>query len=974
MIYWGRYYDHPTDTFLPSMMMDDNLKLNSWKRVNDPAKGNFTFKKYQSTETNYISWKRSEMYWRSGSGIFDSSDQKLLHKIDLLLSNSSNGENITYNGKNFTISPVLKDNITRLVMRFSGELQLFNWDNGQCENSGLKYCKCLPGFVPNSPNEWNSGEFSSGCTRKTTTCLTDKKKYTFLKLKIMTVEDPGSLPEAISEEDCENECVGHCNCQAYSYIASSVDAQRVTSTNSSRCRIWTENLRNLHEDTEGAYNLSVRVARTDIESTSRDCEPCGANILPYPLCTGQNCGDPMYNNFHCNKSTGQVEFQEPSGIYRVTSINPDNLTFIIQLTDTVKNADICCSKNFRVSPSVPYKVIGSSCNASLAVEISWDPTPQPTCTLLEDCTDWPNSSCNTTEDGKRRCLCNANYHWHGLELNCTSVLEYALDGLFSIKSDAFSFGVIVLEIVSGKRNTGFYKSQQAFNLLGHREPSDPRSMPNVVFMLGSETTTLPNPKPPAFLAKNWLSDAPSSSSSSSKPETFSNNALTVEGDEIYLGCSVPESSNKIRGMLTPSGQAQVLLWEQSDNSWVVAWKLPVVESKCDFYGQCAPFSSCEQNGSHPFCSCLQDFEPKDQNSSNLGNWTGGCARKMALTCDLGDWFFKFERTKLPDYSISLGNMTVSQCESKCRDNCSCTAYAYANMSRETTVHCMNWFGDFVDLKGNDYHGKDLYVRLHGSGLVADCKLKHRSRSLIAIAAAAISAGLLLISSFGYVLRMRRLRSQETIDGDSHELDANSSASVAGPSNGELLSFSLRSILAATDNFSEVKQLGEGGYGPVYKGNLPVVQEVAIKKLSKKSLQGTEEFMNELKLIAKLQHQNLVRLWGCCVEQEEKILIYEYMCNGSLDKLLFCPSEQANLDWSKQFRIIEGIAQRLIYLHNDRPTMYNAILMMSNENASVPSPKEPAFSTCRSSNSVSYPPQTSSSYSNNEVTITMPDAR
>ena len=82
-ILWQSFY-HPTDTFLPSMMMDDNQKLNSLKSVNDPAKGNFTFKKYQSTETNYISWKRSEMYWRSGSGIFDSSDQKLLHKIDSL--------------------------------------------------------------------------------------------------------------------------------------------------------------------------------------------------------------------------------------------------------------------------------------------------------------------------------------------------------------------------------------------------------------------------------------------------------------------------------------------------------------------------------------------------------------------------------------------------------------------------------------------------------------------------------------------------------------------------------------------------------------------------------------------------------------------------------------------------------------------------------------------------------------------------
>ncbi|XP_028075315.1 G-type lectin S-receptor-like serine/threonine-protein kinase At4g03230 [Camellia sinensis] len=222
-------FDHPTDTFLPGMMMDDNLNLTSWKRGNDPASGNFTFGKDQSN--NYIIWQRSKMYWRSGgSGIFNSSDQKLLYKIAPLLSNSSNGKNRTDYGKSLTVSPVLIDNITRLVMSFSGELQLFNWDNGQwsliwseprdkcsvynacgdfgscnSENSGVKYCKCLPGFDPNSPDEWNSGEFSSGCTRKTTMCLTDKK-YTFLKLKMMKVEDPDSSFEAKSEQDCESEC------------------------------------------------------------------------------------------------------------------------------------------------------------------------------------------------------------------------------------------------------------------------------------------------------------------------------------------------------------------------------------------------------------------------------------------------------------------------------------------------------------------------------------------------------------------------------------------------------------------------------------------------------------------------------------------------------------------------------------------------------------------------------------------------
>ncbi|CAN1783539.1 Cysteine-rich receptor-like protein kinase 38 [Linum perenne] len=104
-------------------------------------------------------------------------------------------------------------------------------------------------------------------------------------------------------------------------------------------------------------------------------------------------------------------------------------------------------------------------------------------------------------------------------------------------------------------------------------------------------------------------------------------------------------------------------------------------------------------------------------------------------------------------------------------------------------------------------------------------------------------------------------------------------------NTQLSFFSFKDVLTATDNFSESNKLGEGGFGPVYKGKLSGDQEVAMKRLSKKSGQGLEEFMNELKLIAKLQHTYLVRLLGCCVEREEKILIYEYMPNRSLDKFL-----------------------------------------------------------------------------------------
>jgi len=94
------------------------------------------------------------------------------------------------------------------------------------------------------------------------------------------------------------------------------------------------------------------------------------------------------------------------------------------------------------------------------------------------------------------------------------------------------------------------------------------------------------------------------------------------------------------------------------------------------------------------------------------------------------------------------------------------------------------------------------------------------------------------------------------------------------------------IADATDNFSTQNKLGEGGFGPVYKGVFPDGQDLAIKRLSARSRQGLLEFKNEIQVIAKLQHRNLVRLLGCCIHEEEKMLIYEYLPNKSLDHFIF----------------------------------------------------------------------------------------
>ncbi|KAK8469460.1 hypothetical protein PHAVU_005G079733 [Phaseolus vulgaris] len=130
-------------------------------------------------------------------------------------------------------------------------------------------------------------------------------------------------------------------------------------------------------------------------------------------------------------------------------------------------------------------------------------------------------------------------------------------------------------------------------------------------------------------------------------------------------------------------------------------------------------------------------------------------------------------------------------------------------------------------------------------------------------------------------------------------------------------FTLRQIKVATNNFDEVNKIGEGGFGPVYKGCLSDGTLIAVKLLSSNSRQGNREFLNEIGMISALQHPYLVKLYGCCVEGDQLLLIYEYMENNSLARALFGPEEfQIKLDWPTRYKICVGIARGLAYLHEE----------------------------------------------------------
>ncbi|KAL1215904.1 Cysteine-rich receptor-like protein kinase 8 [Cardamine amara subsp. amara] len=147
---------------------------------------------------------------------------------------------------------------------------------------------------------------------------------------------------------------------------------------------------------------------------------------------------------------------------------------------------------------------------------------------------------------------------------------------------------------------------------------------------------------------------------------------------------------------------------------------------------------------------------------------------------------------------------------------------------------------------------------------------------------------------------------------------------------ESLQLDYKTIQAATNNYSENNKIGRGGFGEVYKGTFSNGKEVAVKRLSKNSRQGEAEFKTEAVVVAKLQHRNLVRLLGFSLQGEERILVYEYMLNKSLDYILFDPAKQVQLDWTRRYNIIEGIGRGILYLHQDsRLTIIHRDLKASN---------------------------------------------
>ncbi|TVT98131.1 hypothetical protein EJB05_56583, partial [Eragrostis curvula] len=452
-----------------------------------------------------------------------------------------------------------------------------------------------------------------------------------------------------------------------------------------------------------------------------------------------------------------------------------------------------------------------------------------------------------------------------------------------------------------------YKAQTATRFFAWKGPDDPSTGDisggvdpdsNLQFFIWNGTVP--------YCRATMFNDASLSSSTyQSNATSIFYQAMVNTGDEFYYTFSVSAGSPYTRISLDYTGKMRLLSWNSKASAWAVISEDP--GARCDLYASCGPFGYCDNTAPVPACRCLDGFVPID-----AGNFSRGCKRMEALTCVKKTHFVTVPGMKVPDKFVHIRNTSFDQCAAKCSANCSCTAYAYANMSSADTTtdtsRCLVWTGDLVDM-GKAGFEENLYLML------ADSSVKKKVK-LLKILLPIISCALLLGSvALAWTCKNRGTRQKKK----AHKrmmLEYLRTTNDTGDKNIEFPFISFEDIVVATDNFSDSNMLGKGGFGKVYKGMLEGSKEVAIKRLSKGSGQGTEEFRNEVVLIAKLQHKNLVKLLGCCIHEDEKLLVYEYLPNKSLDQFLFESATKSVLLWPTRFKIIQGIARGLMYLHHD----------------------------------------------------------
>ncbi|XP_002445076.2 G-type lectin S-receptor-like serine/threonine-protein kinase At2g19130 [Sorghum bicolor] len=396
------------------------------------------------------------------------------------------------------------------------------------------------------------------------------------------------------------------------------------------------------------------------------------------------------------------------------------------------------------------------------------------------------------------------------------------------------------------------------------------------------------------------------------PETVSQSWLTLSfttnEQETYVEYAVEDPTVLSFFVMDVSGQMKVLLWfEGSSTDWQTVYTAP--KSQCDVYATCGAFTVCN-DVPFPSCACMKGYSIRSPQDWELGDRTGGCARNTPLHCNTTtgggaagepDKFYAMASVQLPADAQNVGTAkSEDECSVACLGSCSCTAYSYDDDDQQGAGGgCSIWHGKLLNVRqqGNSV----LRLRLAAKE-VETSSHTHTSRRGVIIGAAVGATTAATLVGFVFLVMIWVMRKRKRYGDD----DVQGGIGI--------VAFRYADLQYATKNFSE--KLGAGSFGSVFKGSLSDSTTIAVKRLDGVR-QGEKQFRAEVSSTGVVQHVNLVKLIGFCCDGDRRLLVYEYMPNGSLDSHLFQSNGNGNgtvLDWTVRYQIALGVARGLAYLH------------------------------------------------------------
>ncbi|KAK3165029.1 hypothetical protein QOZ80_1AG0028020 [Eleusine coracana subsp. coracana] len=367
------------------------------------------------------------------------------------------------------------------------------------------------------------------------------------------------------------------------------------------------------------------------------------------------------------------------------------------------------------------------------------------------------------------------------------------------------------------------------------------------------------------------------------------------------------------------GNLRMYSLNASSGSWITSWQ--AIAKTCDIHGLCGRNGICQFLPNF-HCSCPPGYEMTD-----LKNWNKGCRPKFSRSCNNTE---EFEFIKLPDtdfygFDVSFNqSVTLKECKKICLDSCSCSTITY----KEGSALCYTKSVLFNGYTSPNFPG-DNYIKLPknmgisaslvstksaltcnqgipeiilGSASMYGMNHIEKNWTTYYVFAAILGALVLIFTGTSWWFLSSKQNIPKSMEAGYKMVT------------GQFRMFTYRELREATGKFKE--EIGRGGSGIVYRGLLEDKRVVAVKKLTNFS-HSEEELWAEMSIIGRINHMNLVRMWGFCSEGQHKLLVYEYVENESLDRYLFGNvSSERLIAWSQRFKIALGTARALAYLHHE----------------------------------------------------------